>query len=479
MDSLLRKILGIEDDGKRIYRFVSGEVTQEEYEHCQLLGALVFGEGGYVETLGPTWYLVNDPRFSAIENAFIINRRAIFGGDATVGKQYISSDGNFTSSMGDLEQYSELLGEGRYFSILVTHPHSDCPLRNWYLRIFPDMLKNQGINAPTPSKFLPLACTCGEDRGDPYKVKDYSYDETWALIKQECPNYFSADGKPNMVAQRLFDLFQADLLGLISAYSITPVSNVYIELDTGDVFNWNEEAAVTPHVFLEVDILEKALTHRAILRATAAKILRQLNFSKIIREELGSDIRLTDEEKDQLLQLVYGPQEVAGVVFTPESNWYGFLDLVKNSVYKFLKNIKERGSFEERLNQQLARASNYAVQVHHKLATGQTDVIDQYSEPQVDVDLDPHAVIMQSVLKNPLKQELFMMWVNAETRASMENPDETDRMNMHRLNSILSPIFTDPEFLVGEYEFEEYMGNAQSLGYWSSKTTEVEEEYHG
>ena len=75
------------------------------------------------------------------------------------GKQYISSDGQFTSTVVDIENYSEVLGEGRYFYYVLSHPEKNCPLRNWYLRIFPEMMKKQGLTIPEAA--AELACTCG------------------------------------------------------------------------------------------------------------------------------------------------------------------------------------------------------------------------------------------------------------------------------------------------------------------------------
>jgi len=80
MDNSLKRMLGLTDEGKRTYRFVSGEVTRDEFQYCQSLDALLFGKDGYIETLGPTWEMIHDPRFAIIEDAFIINRRAVFGG---------------------------------------------------------------------------------------------------------------------------------------------------------------------------------------------------------------------------------------------------------------------------------------------------------------------------------------------------------------------------------------------------------------
>ena len=483
MDVSLKRLLGIENEGKRVYRFVSGEVTREEFEYSQLLDALVFGPGGYVETLGPTWSLIHDPRFTVIENAFIVTRRAVFGGDAHIGKQYISSDGQFTSQIADLEEYSEVLGEGRYFFYTITHPNKFCPLRNWYLRIFPEMLEKEGIKPPEASD--DLKCTCdnpfstGGLTCDPRKVKDWNDETLWNLIKGECPNYFNKEGKPNAVATRLFDLFRCDLLGLIADYAITPISDVYIELDTGDIMGQQAYAAEngrTPHVFLEVDILERALTQRAVLRATAAKILRQMGFQTVIKETLGGDIRLTDIERDMLLRLIYEPKEVAGITYDPGTSWFGFLKVVKEQVTAFLKDIKNEGrTFEERQQEQLSRASSAAHVTFAKLETGEQPIINQFTEPEVDVPLDQHAQIMQEILKNPLKQELFMMWVEAEKRSGDDNPDYTDRLNMRKMHSILTPVFTDPDFVVDEAAYGEYMAQADNLGlFLISGITELE-----
>jgi len=125
MDISIQKLLGIADDAKRMYRFAEGEVEREEFEYCQLIDQLVFGGKGYVETLGQTWEMIHDPRFLKIEGAFIVNRKAVFGGDAKLGKQYMSSDGMFVSTIADLEEYSEVLGEGRYFWLVLSHPGED------------------------------------------------------------------------------------------------------------------------------------------------------------------------------------------------------------------------------------------------------------------------------------------------------------------------------------------------------------------
>jgi hypothetical protein len=386
-------------------------------------------------------------------------------------KQYISSDGQFTSTIADLEQYSETLGEGRYFYYVLSHPEKTCPLRNWYLRIFPEMMKKEGLTIPDAGENL--TCTCGYSvvGHTPRMLKDAPDETLWAIIKEECPNYFTKEGKPNGMATRLFDLFRADLLGLIADYAVTPVSDVYIELDTGDVLAeqaYAEQHGFVPNVFLEVDVLEKALTQRAVLRATAAKILRQIGFQNVIKEELG-EVRLTDMERDDILRLVYNPPDIGGLKFDPDTNWFGFLHMVKGQVPQYVRNIKAGGKkVKEREREQLARATEKAQQVFAGLANGDIQPINQYTEPEIDVPMDSHAQIMQAILKNPHKQELFMIWVEAERRANEDNQDDTDRLNMNRLYSILTPIFTDPDFEVDEAKFAEYMTEAETLGLFNT-----------
>lgn len=55
----------------------------------------------------------HDPRFTKIEAAFIIDHKAKMRGDAREGLQRQLKDGTFTGSFSGIEQYSEILEEGR------------------------------------------------------------------------------------------------------------------------------------------------------------------------------------------------------------------------------------------------------------------------------------------------------------------------------------------------------------------------------
>jgi len=466
MDISIQKLLGIADDAKRMYRFAEGEVEREEFEYCQLIDQLVFGDKGYVETLGQTWEMIHDPRFLKIEGAFIVNRKAVFGGDAKLGKQYMSSDGMFVSTIADLEEYSEVLGEGRYFWLVLSHPGEDCPVRLWHERIYPGVLAARKKEAPPAGG---LACTCleavemgleGGCKCGPEDLKDAPDEALWALIKQECPNYFDQAGKPNGMAKRLLGLFRADLVGLIADYSPTPLVDVYVELDTGDVVHDNEYSRDPmerpPLVFLEVDILEKALTYRATMRATAAKILRSLGIQSQLKALGGGDPRLTDEDRDNLLRMVY------------QSDWPDDKPGLITKLISYISALT-RIPFEAREKEQLSSASEWALRYCNALQTGEEQPINSYTEPQVEVQADPHAAVMEAILHNPLKQELFIIWANAE-RLGQESKVERVRLDMRQLYSILTPVFTDPAFVVDDEKFWEYMNQAKRLGYYDPGT---------
>lgn len=109
----LRNVLGLLDDGKRVYQLKEGEVTRADFEYCVVLNQVLFGTKGLAETLGPTWQMIHDPRFNALEKVFVIKKQGKFGGDASVGLQRQQKDGTFDGQMAGMEQIAEILGEGR------------------------------------------------------------------------------------------------------------------------------------------------------------------------------------------------------------------------------------------------------------------------------------------------------------------------------------------------------------------------------
>jgi hypothetical protein len=433
----LKRILGMLGDEKRIYQIhEENEVDREEFQFCQLMHQLVFGEKGFAETLGPTWSMIHDPRFMIIEGKFILNRHAIFGGDARIGKQYISDDGTFTSSVVDLEQYAEILGEGRNFHNVLAHPNEKCQVRLWLERIY------RGYTSVRPH--LSLKCYCPEDeKVDPSTFKDASDSVVWQFILQECPNRgFDKLGKATAYGQLMYDLIRADLVGLIHDYAETPLIDSYIYLkDNGVVVNAEKAQEVDPNgvdhqrVLQELDILEQALTHRATLRATAAKILKSLGFESHLQKLTSEgELELTDMERDDLLRLVY------------TSNYPDDKTELIARLLMFVSTRVKR-PYAERLHMHLEMAKEISQQVIDDLKHGVIKPINHYTEPVFEIPADSgesevmkYAAMLDALTKNPLKGELFQVYVAAEAEGEIGVLD------------LLTPIF-DPNYNVTEEEY--------------------------
>ena len=96
--------------------------------------------------------MIHEARFMKIESTFIVNRKAGLGGDVHAGKQYMSSEGMFVSTVADLEEYSEVLGEGRYAGLSSRTPEERCPVRLWYEHIYPGIMAGKGATVSALAK---------------------------------------------------------------------------------------------------------------------------------------------------------------------------------------------------------------------------------------------------------------------------------------------------------------------------------------
>ena len=427
IDESLKRVLGLLDGGKRIYRiYEENEVQQEEFQYCQLMYDIVFGDRGFVETLGPTWNLIHDPRFTTIENQYVIERRAVFGGDARLGKQYINDDGSFSSTASDIEQYADLLGEGRNFHTVLTHPSERCPIRLWLERIY------KGYSTIKPH--LALKCSCPQDQiVDPVTFKDASDESVWALIMQESPNRaFDKMGRATPYGNFVYNLIRADLIGLIHDYAETPLIDSYIYLrDNGVVVAPEDIQKLDPNgvdhqrVLQEIDILEQALTHRATLRVTAAKILKSLpSFVRLPLE----DTELTDLERDELLRIVYTSD-------WPDNKQELFLRLLE------FVGTRQKRTFDERQSMHLEMCKEQSQETIRGLKSGTVLPINHYTEPVKEIPNDImesevmyYASVMDSLTQNPLKG-----WLFSEIYVPAEQAGEKGVLDL------LTPIF-DPNY---------------------------------
>jgi hypothetical protein len=358
----------------------------------------------------------------------------------------------FLSSTGNLEETSEILGEGRHFYNVLAHPNVACPTRRWLER----------IHTPTTYKAGELTCDC-TPLLDPRTLKDQSDDYLWDLIKTESPNYFTQAGAPNKLAARLFDLFRADLIGLIADYSITPLIDEWTFLESGDLANDTGEEF---SVFAEVDLLEKALTYRATMRATAAKILRHIGFHNTLKNLDGSYCFLTNKEKDVLLRMVY------------QSNWPDDKPMLISNLTMYIAQVNKK-PFEQRQKEQLARATEKCQETVNGLLAGTILPINQETEPVVEAEQDEFAKSLNSILSSPLKSELFIMYTDAELRSEEGKTDE-DKLNMKVLVSMLTPLFLGSDYELTEERYWELKDEARKLGFWSNTSmTHVEGEFNG
>ncbi len=516
IDNALQRALGILGDEKRIYRIQEGEVSRMEFEHCQLIDQVVFGPKGYVESLGPTWDMIHDPRFNALEAKFIVKRRGRLGGDADLGKQYISSNGQFTSSIVDLEQYSDILGEGRNFYCFLKHPETRCPERQWLERTWKETIYQAGPD---------ILCFCNADEvHDPHTWKDQPDEVIWDLIKREWPNYFRMNALKatpeqlllditkedfnqrykliNKEGARLYNLCKADLVGLIADYAETAHADDWTTIDAEEAPAYNEGNTEVYKVSLEVDYLEKALSYRASLRATAAKILQQIGFSKCLNEiekaKGEAETRLTDSESDKLLRMVY------------QSDYPNDKVQLVSDLLQYVSKCFQT-PFDERLKEQLATASDKAREIMKGLKAGTIQPVNQVTDftsedtRTIEKRYEDHKkqmeewgeeadtfevwfaayqleLIQAQLFKNPLKKDLFLIWQEAERNAYNDVHDEENRVVRCPISfaaaQVLAPVFATPEVKVGEEEYAKIMDAVKATGYFALAQKAYEDEFH-
>lgn len=465
-DDLLQRVFGMLQDNVRIYQIAEDrEVMRDEFAYCQVLYQVLFGDKGFVETLGPTWRMIHDPRFVNIENMMVQERKAIFGGDARVGRQYFNDDGAMNSTVSDLEKYAEILGEGRNFHNVLAHPDRECQKRMWLERIY------TGFSNLKP--YADFGCTCRSKAVNPSTFKDAHDDDIWRLIKQECPNRaYTQGGQPTAYGKLMFNLIRADLIGLIHDYSETPLIDSYVYLRDHGVMQSTVAktvASIDPHgqeaprVLQEVDILEQALTHRANLRVTAFKILKKIGFEAKLRAVTGTDFfELTDMERDELLRIVYesdypepDPNFTSGETVKISPNWRPFNirlqeweQALEQKLLEFVRENCMHLNYELREASQLALEQQAAQQTIAGLLNGTIEPINSYTEPVAEIPADQsetevmkYAQMMEAIMSNEFKQELYLLLVDAEKAGETAILD------------ILAPVFMTPDYPLDEQGF--------------------------
>ena len=452
-DDLLRRVFGMLQDNVRIYQIAEDrEVQREEFEYCQVMYQVLFGEKGFVETLGPTWRMIHDPRFINIENTMVQERKAIFGGDARLGRQYFNDDGVMNSTVSDLEKYAEILGEGRNFHNVLVHPDPTCQKRLWLERIY------KGFTNIKP--YADFGCTCKGAATEPSTFWQAPDEDVWALIKQECPNRaFTQSGATTAYGKLMYNLIRFDLIGLIHDYAETPLIDSYVYLrDHGVVTSTENVAFIDPHgqeaprVLQEVDILEQALTHRATLRVTAYKILKRIGFESKLKALAGTNFfELTDMERDEILRIVYEsdyPVHGAGDDVLWRMNVALWEKRIEKKLLDYVQENCMHLDYALRQSAQLALEQEESQKTIAGLLDGSIQPINSYTEPVAEIPADQretevmkYAAMMEAIMSNEFKQELYLLFVDAEKNGDFAAMD------------VLTPVFLTPEYPLDEQAF--------------------------
>jgi hypothetical protein len=433
-------MLGLLTPGKREFRLDESRVTKDEFQASQQLHQYVFGEKGLADTLGPTWEMIHDPRFEKIETAFIRERRKYFNGDSRTGINKQLADGSFNSGVEDLDQYSEILGEGRHFHAVLR----SMARHKAFTELYPTGLVFVPKGEIMPGNFIFNRLTPEQQTAAEVKAKTYSEfypenlhkqddDAIWGLIHQECPNYFDRRNRPNQVAKNLFAILKADLVGLINDYAEIAKLQEWILLDDeNELVEQGHVETETPRVWAEVDMLERALSTRATLRQTAARIMNSMGISDLI-ETVG--VTLTEFETDQLLKIVY------------TSNYPDDNPETVTKITSFLMQIKVGGlTVEQRNKLQCSAASASAREYVEKLKSGEEKPINRATDPGEEIEMSEEDKVMQQILTNPLKQHLFLEMARIEN--VIEGIQTQQTRNSERIASIQAELDDPAAYVV-------------------------------
>lgn len=349
-----RNLLGIGGAGCREIYVDPERVTKEEFEAAALFTDVIFGAKGLAAMLGPTWNLVHDPRFLAIERLWAKEEQGMFGGVRLKGISVIQALDQKTTIkvIEDPELYSEMLAEGRHFR---------------------DVVIARGLDPQTP------------------------IDETraWDLVAQECPNYQRRSGDWNDEAKLLAAMLQAGLVAMIDDYAEVAYSRDWIRMDTGEVCGkdevfWGSNGMQVPVVAVEVDTIHKALIMRAQVRATALRLMKS---HPGIKWEEFEATRLTDAESDKLCILLFGVDYDKLYTVMPE-----ILQLIREA---------QTVPYERREAAQMRFHAATSRETIEKLKSGEIEPIITPIEVNPDAQVDPGAFLLQ-LGQNPYIKETFM-----------------------------------------------------------------------
>lgn len=403
-----KRLLGLTGP-KRIYYIGDEDVQQEEYAIAQTYLKVLFMEKGLVDTIGPTWEMIHDPRYLALENQFVEVKDGPHGGKIRIGQLIQDKDGHFSDTNAvntDLEQIAEILDEGRN---LMKRLRSNAILEANKAFAYPvpttewpglDLLENlQDAEAKADLEKRADALQAEHKWLNPnqmYLWADYQIDR---LIQEDYPNWFSRKGEPNAKAKALRGLIKGDLVGLVADYCEIPkFQETMLVLDEDVLYDPEKHSDENPRCSAEYLWLQRALDYRAQVRVIAARYLRQLGLDQAFPEP----IELTDEESDILLRRVFSYKWD-----TPKT------EILQDALGFLLGIIVSKKTVAQRQEEQLAAASKRSKEYIAKLKSGEEKPINRNTDGMIEpVELDNgdgQDKMYARVLQNPNWGELFML----------------------------------------------------------------------
>lgn len=343
-------------------------VTQEEFEAAKTFANVLWGTDGLAECLGPSWFLVHDPRFLALERLWAREEVGMFGGMKRTGISFVTALDNRSQikMIEDPELYSEMLAEGRHF-----------------LKVCLD----RGVDPRTL-------------QDDPALIEQ--------LVAQECSNYQRRDGSWNDAAKRLKTMLAAGLVGLVADYAEIAYSQDWVRMDTGEVVNKNEEiwddesGMMVPTAAVEVDTIHKALVMRAMIRTTALRLMK--GFPGVDWKEF-EETKLTDSESDTLCQLLFKVDYDKLYTVLPE-----IMHMVKRA---------QVVPFEARESEDLTTLSQRAQAFIADMKSGKIEPIITPIEENPEAAKDPGVFLLQ-IQRNPYCASVFQAIQNLSERGDEE-----------------------------------------------------------
>jgi hypothetical protein len=483
MDNSIRNLMGL-DDGKREYSQVDGAVDRYQFEYIQTLHTVLFRPKGYAETLGPTWQMIHDPRFSIIEQVAVVRRKGK-AQDSAIERGVVKQNaaGEFDPSNDDISFYAEVLSEGRYIVKYLRSKRYDAAISElFWTRTFtiprktyePGLLKFAQLNladrARVEAYIADPANALVFERLYPARVQGYSEQEKWDLIKEVASNYFRKDGTVNASGHLLFALLGADLAGLVDDYAEIANLQEWVVLDSEfELANPDDGDSDTPIVWAEVEMLEKALIFRTNIRVTAARILQQIGITSHLK---SVDLQLTEQEQDALFTIIFN------------SDWPNDKAELMVSTLQFITSASAT-PFEERVQRQTSEASREARAYVEGLKSGSIRPVNRESDGVVEPETEA-GKLLSTLGRNPIKEAMLLRLTNAEagilSAQKESNPDDTseldqDSTEVSRANAegtiarltpvveLLRPYFGDTNTFVDltKEEVEDLLAKADEL----------------